>query len=195
MNATPHKLSVLIIFQTYSVMVSIPEGCRRYPTAHNLRRTTAGASSSTIWNVRSGRPLDAAFPTGRNDVGFLSGPLGLTASSFRDWAGDLSNVPREITETALAHVIGDKAEQAYRRDDAFGEAPQVDGSMGLILRTKVLSVDCANASAYTALNWVSVRRAHVTVFKLVGRRSLFDGIFLGQLLHTLVEPNSGFIRR
>jgi hypothetical protein len=56
--------------------------------------------------------LDAAFPTGRNDVGFLSGPLGLTASSFRDWAGNLSNVPREITETALAHVIGDKAEQA-----------------------------------------------------------------------------------
>jgi hypothetical protein len=34
-------------------------------------------------------------------------------SSFRDWAGNVSNLPREITETALAHVIGDKAEQAY----------------------------------------------------------------------------------
>jgi integrase len=33
-------------------------------------------------------------------------------SSFRDWAGNVSNFPREITETALAHVIGDKAEQA-----------------------------------------------------------------------------------
>ena len=30
-----------------------------------------------------------------------------------------SNFPREITETALAHVIGDKAEQAYRRSDAL----------------------------------------------------------------------------
>jgi hypothetical protein len=29
--------------------------------------------------------------------------------------------PREITETALAHVIGDKAEQAYRRSDALGK--------------------------------------------------------------------------
>jgi len=29
-------------------------------------------------------------------------------SSFRDWAGNVSNFPREITETALAHVIGDK---------------------------------------------------------------------------------------
>jgi len=40
-------------------------------------------------------------------------------SSFRDWAGNVSNFPREVTETALAHVIGDKAEQAYRRSDAL----------------------------------------------------------------------------
>lgn len=40
-------------------------------------------------------------------------------SSFRDWAGNLSNFPRELAETALAHVIGDKAEQAYRRSDAL----------------------------------------------------------------------------
>jgi len=40
-------------------------------------------------------------------------------SSFRDWAGNVSNFPRELIETALAHVIGDKAEQAYRRSDAL----------------------------------------------------------------------------
>ncbi len=40
-------------------------------------------------------------------------------SSFRDWAGNLTSFPREVTETALAHVIGDKAEQAYRRSDAL----------------------------------------------------------------------------
>ncbi len=40
-------------------------------------------------------------------------------SSFRDWAGNVSHFPREITETALSHVIGDKAEQAYRRSDAL----------------------------------------------------------------------------
>jgi integrase len=40
-------------------------------------------------------------------------------SSFRDWAGNVSNFPREIAETALAHVIGDQAEQAYRRGDAL----------------------------------------------------------------------------
>ena len=40
-------------------------------------------------------------------------------SSFRDWAGNETGYPRELIETALAHVIGDKAEQAYRRSDAL----------------------------------------------------------------------------
>lgn len=40
-------------------------------------------------------------------------------STFRDWAGDCTTIQREIIEAALAHVIGDKAEQAYRRGDAL----------------------------------------------------------------------------
>ena len=40
-------------------------------------------------------------------------------SSFRDWAGNETHFPREIAEGALAHVVGDKAEQAYRRGDAL----------------------------------------------------------------------------
>ncbi|MEW6769467.1 MAG: integrase arm-type DNA-binding domain-containing protein [Pseudomonadota bacterium] len=40
-------------------------------------------------------------------------------SSFRDWAGNVSSFPREVAETALSHVIGDKTEQAYRRSDAL----------------------------------------------------------------------------
>jgi Resolvase, N terminal domain len=40
-------------------------------------------------------------------------------SSFRDWAGNEMHFPRELAERALAHVIGDKPEQAYRRDAAL----------------------------------------------------------------------------
>lgn len=40
-------------------------------------------------------------------------------SCFRDWAGNRTSYPRELAEHALAHIIGDKAEQAYRRDDAL----------------------------------------------------------------------------
>ena len=40
-------------------------------------------------------------------------------SAFRDWCGNETHFPRELAEAALAHVIGDKAEQAYRRGDAL----------------------------------------------------------------------------
>lgn len=40
-------------------------------------------------------------------------------SSFRDWAGNETSFPRELCEEALAYVIGDKAEQTYRRGDAL----------------------------------------------------------------------------
>lgn len=40
-------------------------------------------------------------------------------SSFRDCAGNETSYPRDLAETALAHVIGDKAEQADRRSDAL----------------------------------------------------------------------------
>jgi len=49
-------------------------------------------------------------------------------SSFRDWAGNVSSAPREVVETALAHVIGDKAEQAYRRRDALEKRRKLMGA-------------------------------------------------------------------
>ena len=40
-------------------------------------------------------------------------------SSFRDWAAEKSDAPREIAEMCLAHVEGSAAELAYRRTDYF----------------------------------------------------------------------------
>lgn len=40
-------------------------------------------------------------------------------STFRDWAGDHTQYPREVMEAALAHTIGNKVEAAYRRKDAL----------------------------------------------------------------------------
>ena len=40
-------------------------------------------------------------------------------STFRDWAGEISDYPREIIEAALAHTIGNAVERAYRRGDAL----------------------------------------------------------------------------
>lgn len=40
-------------------------------------------------------------------------------STFRDWAGECTNHPREIAEAALAHTVKDKTEAAYARGDLF----------------------------------------------------------------------------
>lgn len=40
-------------------------------------------------------------------------------SSFRDWAAECSEAPREVCELALAHVNSDRVEAAYRRSDLF----------------------------------------------------------------------------
>lgn len=40
-------------------------------------------------------------------------------STFRDWAAERTNFPREVAEQALAHAIPDKVEAAYRRGDLF----------------------------------------------------------------------------
>ena len=38
-------------------------------------------------------------------------------SAFRDWAAECTNFANEVCEAALAHVIENKAEAAYRRGD------------------------------------------------------------------------------
>ena len=40
-------------------------------------------------------------------------------STFRDWAGELSNFPSDLAELALSHTVGSKVEQAYRRGTGF----------------------------------------------------------------------------
>lgn len=40
-------------------------------------------------------------------------------SAFRDWASEVAAFPNEVAEMALAHVIGNKVETAYRRGDLF----------------------------------------------------------------------------
>lgn len=40
-------------------------------------------------------------------------------STFRDWAAECTNFPNQVVEMALAHVVEDKSEAAYRRGDLF----------------------------------------------------------------------------
>ena len=46
-------------------------------------------------------------------------------STFRDWAAERTNYPREVCEQALAHSLHDKTEAAYRRGDLFEKRKQL----------------------------------------------------------------------
>jgi integrase len=75
-----------------------------------------GDQDSLIFEgTKPGRPL------GRNALSKLADTLGIDAtvhgfrSSFKDWAGEQTNYPRELAEHALAHEVGSKVERAYGR--------------------------------------------------------------------------------
>ena len=40
-------------------------------------------------------------------------------SSFRDWASEQTNHPREVIEAALAHVVKNQTEAAYARSSLY----------------------------------------------------------------------------
>ena len=66
-----------------------------------------------------GRPLSkVAIPKMVRNLEIAAVPHGFR-SSFRDWAAECSNAPREVCELALAHVNTNSIEAAYRRTDMF----------------------------------------------------------------------------
>jgi len=85
-------------------------------------------------------PREGAFTFLGRSAGVRSNPHGLrkllrrmghsvTAhgfrASFKTWAGERTNYAREVVEAALAHVIGDAAEQAYARGDMLARRRQL----------------------------------------------------------------------
>ena len=73
-------------------------------------------------------------------------------STFRDWAAERTNYPRDVAEMALAHAIGDKVEAAYRRGDLFEKrAAMMDDWAKFLARaeTKGQVVELASRRATT----------------------------------------------
>lgn len=67
----------------------------------------AGLSSMAMLEMLRGMTPDAGLTV----HGFRS--------TFRDWAAERTETQSEVVEAALAHVVGDKVEAAYRRGDLF----------------------------------------------------------------------------
>ena len=78
-----------------------------------------GDGSPHVFPMRSGRPISAStLLKTLNDLRVAAVPHGFR-SSFRDWAAEETDHPREVIEAALAHVVQNKVEAAYARSDLF----------------------------------------------------------------------------
>ena len=75
--------------------------------------------SGLVFPTDRGRPIsDSTLSKLLRELGVAAVPHGFR-SSFRDWAAECSEAPREVCELALAHVNSDRVEAAYRRSDLF----------------------------------------------------------------------------
>ena len=79
----------------------------------------ADGSGLVFPGTKQGRALsDMTLSKLVKELGFEADVHGFR-TSFRTWAQEQTNFPREVAEAALAHVIRDKAEAAYARSDMF----------------------------------------------------------------------------
>ena len=75
--------------------------------------------SGVVFPSARGGPLpEVAMSKLVRELGIGAVPHGFR-SSFRDWAAECSDAPREVCELALAHVNTNAIEAAYRRSDLF----------------------------------------------------------------------------
>lgn len=69
---------------------------------------------------RAGRPLsDMAMDMLLRRIGVAQYSVHGFRSTFRDWVSEATEFPGDLAEQALAHIVGDKVERAYRRGDVF----------------------------------------------------------------------------
>ncbi|RCS21727.1 site-specific integrase [Phyllobacterium salinisoli] len=86
---------------------------------------------------REGRPIsDTAMTKVLRAAGGGDATLHGLRSSFRDWVGDETSYPRDVAEAALAHVLRDKTEAAYRRGSALAKRREMMNQWADYLNTK-----------------------------------------------------------
>ncbi len=72
-----------------------------------------------VFPTARGKPLkDMALSGLLKELDIAAVPHGFR-SSFRDWASEETDHPREVVEAALSHVVRNKVEAAYARSDLF----------------------------------------------------------------------------
>ena len=92
---------------------------RRAARILEAARSLDHGSSPLVFPSRENRPIGVTrLPKLLQRHKIAAVPHGFR-SSFRDWAAEETNHPREVIEAALAHAVGNQTEAAYARSDLF----------------------------------------------------------------------------
>ena len=95
----------------------VPLSGRALAILHDVQRLSDG--TGLVFRSRRGTPLsDMTLSKLIKELGIAAVPHGFR-SSFRDWAAEQTNTPREVVEAALAHTVRNPTEAAYARSDLF----------------------------------------------------------------------------
>ena len=81
--------------------------------------TLGSGRGPLVFPTPRGKPLDAQRLVHLLQTHQIAAVPHGFRSSFRDWAAEKTNHPREVIEAALAHVVQNKVEAAYARSDLF----------------------------------------------------------------------------
>ena len=93
--------------------------CGRAAEILDAARTLGDGDSPLVFPTVGRKPLDdRRFRRLLQRHRIAAVPHGFR-SSFRDWAAEETDHPREVIEAALAHVVQNKVEAAYARSDLF----------------------------------------------------------------------------
>ncbi len=119
----------------------VPLPDRALEIVGEMKAHGTGAASYVFPGARKGRPLSnmafAQLLERMGEAGFV--PHGFR-SSFRDWAGDSTQFPREIVEEALAHLVGSSVERAYRRLDGLERRRELMRAWAIYIEPKPANV-------------------------------------------------------
>lgn len=103
----------------------VPLSERAVEVINDMKKQREHAEEHVFRGARGGALSNMALLMVLRRVGYASLTTHGFRSTFRDWAAERSEFPAEVAEMALAHVVGDKVEAAYRRGDLFEKRRQI----------------------------------------------------------------------
>ena len=109
--------------------------CRRAVEILDAARSL-GDAGTLVFPSRGGKPFaKTTLPTLLQQLRVAAVAHGFR-SSFRDWAAEETDHPREVVEAALAHVVRNRVEAAYARSDLFERRRQLMDDWSAYLRER-----------------------------------------------------------